>query len=332
MQLPGFVNALSGAGVDAQTCAGGPGEPAAGQPDVDLLHYHGCPDRIGGGLLRGLAARRLPHLISPYGLWTRDETSNGRWWQRIFGGPRGMVLPAGTCIHATSRAEADHLRNRGFTGRIEVLPMGVDPGTTLAHPTAQTTAGPPAELSLPPDHRILLYLGPLDDEPGLPAFLKACDDLEDDLAGWRIVLAGSVSKTWREAFAASARRHGKSDLVTLVPSPSAKQQSELLRAADVLVSPIAGDRPAVDALQAMACGVPVVVAATAGLDEVAGRNAGRVCPVERSALRQALAELVTLPAEKLREMGAEGRKLVDERFAWPALVPRYVDLYRSLLM
>lgn len=242
-----------------------------------------------------------------------------------------MVLPAGTCVHATSQAEADHLRKRGFTGRIEVLPMGVNPPTATAHPTTQTTAGPPAELSLPPDHRILLYVGPMDDEPGLPAFLKACDDLEDDLAGWRIVLAGSVSTTWREAFAASARRHGKTDLVTLLPSPSARQQSALLEAASVLVSPIAGDRPAVDALQAMACSVPVVVAATAGLDQVAVRNAGRVCPVERSALRQALAELVTLPAERLLEMGAQGKKLVDERFAWPVLIPKYVDLYRSLL-
>lgn len=331
VQTPAFLEALSAAGVEIQTAAPAHEPLAADRWDVDLVHVHGWTGRATGRLLRVLAKGGVRHLISTYGCWTQDHPRPGLWWRRLLGGFGRPPLPPETCVHAVSGREADHLRSRGFDGRIEVLPMGVD-AAGLAAPTAPSTEPTlPGDLALPADRRILLYLGPMDQEPGLPPFLKACDDLEDDLAAWRVVLAGKVSRTWRELFAASARRHSKPELATLVPSPSSLVQSALLQAADLLVCPIAGDRPAVGALQAMACGVPVLVSATADLNEIASHNAGRICPVERSAIRNSLAELVTLPAPALKELGTAGQKLVRERFAWPVLAPRYVELYRSLL-
>lgn len=326
-----FLEALAAGGVEIQMAASVPEALAADRWDADLVHVHGWNGRAAGRLLRMLQEQGIPRLISTYGCWTEENPQSGSWWRLAVFRLRRLPLPPGTCVHAASRREADRLRSRRFDGRIEVLPVGVD-ATGLADP-AIAGVGPimPAGLSLPAGHRLLLYLGPVDEEPGLPPFLKACDDLEDDLAGWRVVLAGNVSKHWRELFAASARRHGKPDVVTLVPSPSIREQSALLGAADLLVSPIAGDRPPVGALQAMACGVPVLVSAAAGLDQVASRNAGRICSVERAAIRDSLAELVKLPATARREMGAAGQALVREQLAWPVLAPRFVELYRSLL-
>ena len=330
--MEGFTGALAAAGVEVRVVGPATGGLGADESKIDLAHFHGCTDRAGRRLLRASAKRGLPCLVSTHGGWTPADRRPGSWWQRLFGGSSGVSLPAGTCVHAATQHEANHLRELRFRGRIEVLPLGVD----VATPASPQQAGHneharPEVLNASSEGRVLLYLGPMDAEPGLRLFLKACDDLEDSLAGWRIVLAGSASPEWQELLAAAARRHGKAQLATLVPSPSAAEQAALLRAADMLVSPIAGDRPAIDALFGMACGLPVLVSDHAGLDEIADRNAGRICPIDRAALRQALGELVALPAESLKAMGAAGRALVEERFAWPVLAPRYVELYRSLL-
>jgi glycosyltransferase involved in cell wall biosynthesis len=83
-------------------------------------------------------------------------------------------------------------------------------------------------------------------------------------------------------------------------------------------------------LEAMACATPVVCTRVASMPEVVtdGKTGFIVEPGDRQALRDRLRWLAAHPREAAA-MGAEGRRVVLERFQWPQVVQRCLDAYSS---
>lgn len=108
--------------------------------------------------------------------------------------------------------------------------------------------------------------------------------------------------------------------------------SELHAAADVFA--LASEREAFGlvALEAMACGVPVVATSVGGVPEVVRDHIeGRlVDPGDQRGFAAALRELL-VDAEARAALGRAGRARAVEQFAATGVVARYRALYRSLL-
>ncbi|MEW6074157.1 MAG: N-acetyl-alpha-D-glucosaminyl L-malate synthase BshA [Planctomycetota bacterium] len=107
---------------------------------------------------------------------------------------------------------------------------------------------------------------------------------------------------------------------------------DLLAPADVFVLASAEESFGLSALEAMACGVPVVATNVGGLSEVVrdgvtGRLAPRDAPGEFAAR---LAELL-FDRDLARAMGRAARADAAERFTREKVVSRYEDLYRRVL-
>jgi len=302
-----------------------PEEIATSKRSFDLVHIHDPTGAQYRKLLPLLSKHRIPHVFSPYGAWTTADMLRRTWWRRLLDRPPATNR---TCLHATGKPEADHLRRIGVRGPIEIIPVGVDAACPA---TAHTPPDEPGGLSLPADRRLLLYAGPIYGEPGLVPLLKACDDLETCLDGWHVVLAGTASEAWYQTFRAATRRHGKEDLVTVLRTLDRPARTALLRRADLAACPTTVDRPPIGALEALAAGLPVLTSPQSGLDDFADAGVARLCPVERGAIRDALAELLTLTPAQRATMGAAARTLVQQRYTWPTLAPSYARLYRSLV-
>jgi glycosyltransferase involved in cell wall biosynthesis len=85
------------------------------------------------------------------------------------------------------------------------------------------------------------------------------------------------------------------------------------------------------ALEAMACGKPVVATDTGGLSYLVPPDGGRkVPPGDAEALADALYEVLA-DAELRRAMGSRNRAVVEERYAWPRVVDRLEDAYREAI-
>ena len=83
-------------------------------------------------------------------------------------------------------------------------------------------------------------------------------------------------------------------------------------------------------LEAMACGAPAACTRVASLPEVVedGVTGLVVPPNDPEALSRAVRHLLDHPADAAR-MGQEGRRRVLERFTWPAVVDRCLEVYAS---
>lgn len=84
------------------------------------------------------------------------------------------------------------------------------------------------------------------------------------------------------------------------------------------------------ALEAMACGRPVIAIQGSGIAELLeeGRTGWTVPPREPEALRQRLAWVLAHPAEAAA-VGRAGRALVEQRYTWSAIARRCLDIYTA---
>ena len=126
-------------------------------------------------------------------------------------------------------------------------------------------------------------------------------------------------------------RLGLEDAVQFVSGVSDERIVELYAEAEVAVVPSLYEGFSLPAVEAMACGVPLVATTGGALPEVAGEDGDTallVPPGDVGALAAALGEVLDDPSLRAR-VGAAGRRRVLERFTWRATAEGTVDAYRD---
>lgn len=198
--------------------------------------------------------------------------------------------------------------------KFEVLPNFV-PDTIVA---ATETSAP--MLATLPDGPFLLFVGDLTYDKGLMTLLDAYRGLDDPPP---LVLIG--------------RKHA--DTPTELPAnvlllenwPHAAVMAAWQRATIALMPSLCPDSCPTVAIEAMACGKPVIASRIGGLTDMVlpGRTGLLVAPGDVPELRAALSRLLADPEERER-YGAAG-KAQAATFQAGSVVPRIEDAYRRLL-
>jgi glycosyltransferase involved in cell wall biosynthesis len=106
----------------------------------------------------------------------------------------------------------------------------------------------------------------------------------------------------------------------------------LYQAADVAVLPSLWEGLPNAVLEALACGLPAIVSHAANIDGIVTADAGIEVPTfAHRALAEALAQMVALPDDERRRMGARGRAHIADNFSATRVLGEMVDLYDRLL-
>ena len=104
----------------------------------------------------------------------------------------------------------------------------------------------------------------------------------------------------------------------------------LLSVSDLFLLPSLQESFGLSALEAMACGVPVVASNVGGLPEVVvdGATGFLHPPGDIEAMAKSAIEILSDPALHAR-LAAEGQRLAVERFSADRIVPQYAALYEQ---
>ena len=129
-----------------------------------------------------------------------------------------------------------------------------------------------------------------------------------------------------------ARKLGCADRVVWTGRIPNDELVRLYNRAAVVVVPSRFEGFGLPAVEAMACGAPVVASAAGALREVVRAGGGGVLvpAADPEALAGALNALLDAPEER-RSLGARGRERVVERFSWPRIARATVDAYGEVL-
>jgi glycosyltransferase involved in cell wall biosynthesis len=248
------------------------------------------------GLIGLVAARlrRRPLLAYAHGGDVADYAVRSRM-HRVMA---GMVVRGAGAIVTNSSFTA------GFVERLGAAARVISPGVDLAafHPPADGAAARPAlrkRLGLP-EGPLALFVGTISERKGADVFAAAIEltGAGEGSGSWTGVMLGDGPLA--EGLAAS---HSS---VRRVAPVDAEAVPAWLQAADVVVVPSRREPLGLAAVEALACGTPVVASSVGGLKEVVrdGENGLLVSPGDPDAVATALKRLLNPDLRRL--LGSAG--------------------------
>ena len=148
--------------------------------------------------------------------------------------------------------------------RILVIPPGVD--TQLFRPHDRVAAR--RALGLPETGKILMYVGRVERLKGIEILIQAVAGMEEEDDVTLLVIGGARRDPERRRLERVVSRLGISDRVRFMPAVKQARLPQYYSAADVCVFPSYYESFGLAALEAMACGTPVVASRVGGLPSI----------------------------------------------------------------
>ncbi|QEH38331.1 D-inositol 3-phosphate glycosyltransferase [Aquisphaera giovannonii] len=286
--------------------------------EIDLVHTHqGLWEAVATGLgrrrLRGLPALVQPASAGYYG--EADELGRTRGAAVL----RRLILRNTAFAAISAEIERQWLQLGVPPGRMVRTASGVDADHFRPGPSA-------VEGELLPRPRVL-FTGRLHPQKNLPMLLEAWAVASRRVPGSLILLGPGEDREALRALSEGLGLAGRVQLAGPVADPA-----DYLRAADLFVLPSVAEGMSNSLLEAMATGLPCLASGIGGnVDLIADRVTGRlVAEPTPSAWSDALVEVLSDP-EAATRMGAAARSRIEARYALPAVVDRYVSIYRDMI-
>lgn len=334
----------------------------------DVVHIHALWSPILHRILNWTRRHGIPVIWSPHGMLAPWAMAH-KWWKKIL--PwyffQRRDLKQAAVLHATSEMEAIWIRDRGFTQKTVIVPLG-------AH------LPPPV---LPRDHEIktILFVGRIYPVKGLASLIVAWSILPSDIrCGWQMRLVGPDQAGHKDELVRLAERIGVAQNVCFDGALFGENLLLAYHEADLFVLPSFTENFGGVVVDAMSHGVPVITtkgtpwAELEGIAEwqggrVAGERDGglagwqgvRKMPREGSStypaklatpanpaiaangrcgwwidigvepLAEALREAMRLSDEERHMMGENGRRLVEAKYNWPVIAAQMTATYEWLV-
>lgn len=245
------------------------------------------------------------------------------------------ILEQASCVVATSPQEKEILRTRvSQQGHIEIIPCGTDTSNFYAIPQLSARK----KLDWQPQDKIVLYVGRFDPRKGIETLVRACSVLKnqgcDNLK--LVIVGGSINDRIdgqeRQRIEQIVQDIGLSEVTLFTGQVGHDLLPLYYSAADVCVIPSHYEPFGLVAIEAMACGTPVIASNVGGLRfTVLPEETGLlVSPKDVEAFAHAI-ERVLLDevwAKKLRKQASAN---VNQRFTWNSVAIKLSHLYRYTL-
>jgi glycosyltransferase involved in cell wall biosynthesis len=275
----------------------------AGLPTVATVHHPIAIDRE-------LEIRAAPSLYKKLTL--------RRWY--AFTKMQAKVVPqldAITTVSETSRSDIEKYMGLQ-SSRVDLIPNGIDPGTFA----------PPAEGQRRDSDSILAITSADVPLKGLVHLLEAVAKLRTERPVTLTVVGTARPGGPTEA---ALDRLALRDAVRFTGSVPEEELIALLQRATVMAIPSLYEGFSLPAVEAMACGTPLVATDAGALPEVVGTKAGlRVKAGDVGELTAALKLVLDSPS-LAEQLGRAGRRRVLDTYTWRATAERTADWYARTL-
>lgn len=219
--------------------------------------------------------------------------------------------------------------------KVSVIPCGVDPSLFRRRDPAESKI----HLGLP-DKRYILFVGRIDPVKGIDTLLKAMKVLRkklDNAHNVHLLIiggdkdhAGSATGSEMHKLKKLTATLGIGNMVTFLGSQRQDQLPYFYSAAEVCILPSRYESFGMVALEAMACGTPVIASKVGGLssfiqDDVSGLL---ISEGDELSLAEKIHLLLSQPSFK-ETLGSNARERALE-LSWPVIGQRVLTLYQSL--
>jgi len=294
----------------------------------DLIHTHGIWYYPQFAVYLATKGSTKPIVASVHGELSDINLSRSALKKKIFSAiAQRKILKIASAIHAVSEKEAEDIFR--FVGKqhIASIPNGVNPEghTDALHSKWINNKFPEID-----GKKVILYLGRISSGKGIDTLVKAFAHIAKDKDNVLLLIAGPDSLGYRTHIEKIIEMENVSDTVIFTGMLEGTEKKTMLDCADVFVLPSLSEGFSIAVLEAMLCGLPVIISHQCNFNEVDIANAGKVISVDIDSLANAMTELLNNPVES-KEMGKRGATLVREKYTWDVIADKMLALYNEIV-
>ncbi|HSR25398.1 MAG TPA: glycosyltransferase, partial [Candidatus Eisenbacteria bacterium] len=296
--------------------------------EFDVVHVHSLYLYTTLAACREARRTGVPYVVRPHG--TLDPYLRRRHRVRKAVGDRLVqrrLLDGAAAIHFTSEDERALAAPLGLRAPGVVVPLGVDAGEFERLPARGSFRARHPGLS---DRRLVVFLGRVTPKKGLDLLVRAFSEVAREVPDAHLVIAGPDDHGYAGTVERLVREMRLRDRATLAGMLVGREKLALLADTDVWVLPSYTENFAIAAVEAMACGLPVVISDRVNIHrEVAAAGAGLVTGCDAGQVAAAIRRVLDDGALRCR-LAAAGPALVRGTFTWTAAAGRLTALYADL--
>ncbi|HUC61863.1 MAG TPA: glycosyltransferase [Alphaproteobacteria bacterium] len=293
----------------------------------DVVHLHSLYLFTDWATARACRAHGVPYILRPHGTLDPYQYRQHRLRklavELLF---QNDVTRHAAALHYTAEDEMRLAEPYALGVPGVVIPLGLELEAYSSLPPKGEFRKHHPEIGQRP---IVLFLGRLHPKKGLDVLARAFARCVRQGSDAFLVVAGPddgmLTATQR-----IVAEEGIVERTLFTGMVSGREKLALLADAELFALPSYSENFGIAAVEALACGVPVLISPHVNLwREVEAAGCGRIAPVEPEAVAEALAALLADPATR-RAMGQKGRTLVANRFTWPRVADALDRLYKRI--
>jgi len=293
----------------------------------DVVDIQGVWSFVAAHAAHACISASVPYILTPHGQMAAWDWNKKYWPKRAF---FELVIRdvwrAAPAIRFVSHGEMERSQvSPGERGTVIPYWVSLDPNRLGRGPNASVKA----QIGIPESSPLVIFFGRISAQKGVLEIVLAFDRLWRRRPTLFLAIVGPQDGSYgAQVLHTIAGLPCKSNIRVLRPVYD-QRKYDLLSVASLFITLSKNEGLPITVLEAMACGVPVVITAQANIPEVGLYGAGRIVPNEPGAVATALEALLEDPAD-LQRMSERARRLVAERFSRTVVLPELVALYERV--
>lgn len=296
--------------------------------EFDIVHIHSVylyPTMIACYWCRKFG---IPYIINPFGALDPSAIRlKGRIRKSLY---LNLVerrnIDGAKFIYAASGYEKDKILSMRFNAPVVIMPRGLEisdysPG---ANPGWFFDRYPQLK-----NKKVILFLGRIHRKKGLDLLAAALKKITDKDKSVFLAVVGPREDAYAASVETLFKKEGVMENAVFTDMLLGDEKLSAFYSSDIFILPSYGENFGIAVLEAMACGIPVVVTDAVALHpDIAEYGAGIVTKPNADALASAALDILRNRDIK-NEMGECGRRLVRDRFAIDNVALKMIEAYKD---
>lgn len=286
--------------------------------EYDIYHAQGIWQYPTYALADIARRKKKPYLITPRGmLYPQDIAKSNALLKKLSLKLRLLHdFNRAACTHVTCAEEMRHCRNLGITSPIAVIPNPVEIKEYTPHQNDSVFR--------------LGYLGRLSPRKNVEGLIRAFAMLGNIVQNAELLIIGGGDEKYEQFLKSEVSRLGLKN-VHFTGFLSGEEKEKALSLCSVLAMPSEFENLGNVILEGLVRKIPCIATKGSPWEELNIYRCGWWIEYSQEAITATIKEAVSLPADRLQEMGNNGRKLMEMRYSVQAVSKDMLELYSWIL-
>ncbi|MFB6212834.1 MAG: glycosyltransferase [Candidatus Magasanikbacteria bacterium] len=272
----------------------------------------------------------IPYVISLRGNFMSHIDQKNSWGKKIYSKLiESYALKHAKALHTTVELEKEQYLNRSLPKNDFVtIPNGLD----LDELDKNVEDGSFRDKhNIDANRPIVLFLSRIDWKKGLDTLIPAMKKVIDEIPDCLLVIAGSGDDQHTKEMKDLVREQNLEDNVYFAGWVEGKQKTAAFKDADLFALSSYSENFGMAVVEAMYYKLPVLITPEVGVSkEVQRAQAGKIIKKDEEEFGKKIIELLE-DKEQRNEMGRNGKRLVDKKFAMSEIADQWQEAYQNIL-